>query len=108
MAYNLRQNYNPVQMNVSRCPRRGRRNDYSTANARGENPIKYVYKDISLLPDSEWIQVLRLTLKGNLFQMGLYIDAFQLDKNWSEARLYSEMALLFKEALERPDQNDTR
>ena len=44
--------------------------------------------------------------KGNLVQRGLYIDAFRLDKNWSEAHLYSELASLFKEALERPDQND--
>ena len=41
--------------------------------------------------------------KGKLVQWGLYIDAFRLDKNWSETRLYSELALLFKEALERPD-----
>ena len=44
--------------------------------------------------------------KGNLVQRGLYIDAFRLDKNWSEARPYSELASLFKEALERLDQND--
>ena len=44
--------------------------------------------------------------KGNLVQRGLYIDAFRLDKNWSEAHLYSELASLLKEALERPDQND--
>lgn len=105
-AYNPRQNYSPVQRNVSRCPTRGRRNNY-TANARGENPTEYVYKDICLLPDPEWIQVPRGATKGNLVQRGLYIDAFRLDKNWSEARLYSELASLFKEALERPDQNDT-
>ena len=55
-AYNLRQNYSPVQRNVSRCPVRGRRNNY-TAYARGENPTEYVYKDICLLPDLEWTQV---------------------------------------------------
>ena len=48
----------------------------------------------------------RGAIKGNLVQRGLYIDAFRLDKNWSEARLYSELALLFKETLERPGQND--
>ena len=104
-TYNPRQNYSPVQRNVSRCPTRGRRNNY-TANARGENPTEYVYKDICLLPDPEWIQVPRGTTKGNLVQRGLYIDAFPLDKNWSEVRLYSELASLFKEALERLDQND--
>jgi len=89
------------------CPRRGRRrNDYGAANARRENPTEYVYKDICLLPDPEWIQVPRGASKGNLVQRGLYIDAFRLDKNWSEARLYSELALLFKEALERSGQND--
>ena len=106
-AYNPRQNYSQVQRNVNRCPRRGRRNNYSTTNARGENSTEYVYKDICFLPDPEWIQVPRGAIKGNLVQRGLYIDAFQLDKNWSEARLYSELALLFKEALERPGQNDT-
>ena len=105
-AYNPRQNYSPVQRNINRCPRRGRRNNYSTANARGENPTEFIYKDICQLPDPEWIQVPRGTIKGNLVQRGLYIDAFRLDKNWSEARLYSELALLFKETLECPGEND--
>ena len=78
----------------------------STANARGENPTEFIYKDICQLPDPEWIQVPRGTIKGNLVQRGLYIDAFRLDKNWSEARLYSELALLFKETLECPGEND--
>ena len=51
-AYNPRQNYSPVQRNVSRCPRRGRRNNY-TANASRENPTEYVCKGICLLPDPE-------------------------------------------------------
>ena len=104
-AFNPRQNYSPIQSNVSRYPRRGRRNNY-TANARGENLTEYVYKDICLLPDPEWTQVLQGAIKRNLVQRGLYIDALWLDKNWSEARLYSELASLFKEALERLDQND--
>ena len=29
----------------------------STANARGENPTEFIYKDICQLPDPEWIQV---------------------------------------------------
>ena len=34
-----------------------------------------------------------------MVQRGLYVDAFKLDKSWSKARLYVELASLFKKAL---------
>lgn len=55
------------------------------------------------------ISVYCLTLNGSKYHEGKVSPVrtvhrrFRLDKNWSEARLYSELALLFKEALERPD-----
>ena len=66
-----------------------------------------MYKDICLLPEPEYDQVPRGAAKANLVQRGLYVDAFKLNKNWSEARLYKELASLFKEALSRPGLEDT-
>ena len=65
-----------------------------------------MYKDICLLPDPEYDQVPRGAAKANLVQLGLYVDAFKLDKTWGEARLYVELAALFKEALNRPGLDD--
>ena len=65
-----------------------------------------MYKDICLLPDPEYDQVPREAAKANLVQRGLYVDAFKLDTTWSEARLYVELASLFKEALNRPGLDD--
>ena len=58
-----------------------------------------MYKDVCLLPEPEYDQVPQGTAKANLVQCGLYVDAFKLDKSWSEARLYMELASLFKETL---------
>ena len=52
--------------------------------------------------DPEYDQVPRGAAKANLVQRGLYVDAFKLDKSWSEARLYVELASLFKEDLSCP------
>jgi len=45
MTCNPKQHHNPVQRNASRCPRRGRRNNYTT-NARGGNLTEYIYQDV--------------------------------------------------------------
>ena len=105
VAYNPRQNYSPVQRQVGRWPGGGRRNGHPS-RPRAESQPDFVYKDICLLPDPDWSQVPRGATKGDLVRRGLYIDAFKLDKNWSEARLYSELASLFKEALEQPNRDD--
>ena len=65
-----------------------------------------MYKDICLLPDSKYDQVPQGAAKANLVQCGLYMDAFKLDKTWSEACIYVELASLFKEALSRPGLDD--
>ena len=65
-----------------------------------------MYKDVCLLPGPECDQVPRGAVKANLVQLGLYVDAFKLDKTWGEARLYSELATLFKEALGRSSLGD--
>lgn len=66
-----------------------------------------MYKDICLPPDSEYDQVPQGAAKANLVQSGLYVDTFKLAKTLSEACLYVELASLFKEALRRPDLDDT-
>ena len=67
-----------------------------------------MYKDICLLSEPEYHQVPRGAVKANLVQRGLYVDTFKLDKNRGEARLYMELASLFKEALSRPGLEDIR
>ena len=102
-SFNPRQNYTFQQ--TRRYPRGGARNSSSTS--RVEQPDLYsLYKDICLLPNPEYDHVPRGAAKANLVQRGLYVDAFKLDKTWSEARLYVELASMFKEALNRPGLDD--
>jgi hypothetical protein len=46
-----------------------------------------VYKDICLLPNPKWKQVPCGSVEASLAEKGLYVDAFQIDKNWGEACL---------------------
>ena len=70
------------------------------------------------MPNPEWKQVPRGSAKATLMEKGLYVDAFQLDKNWDEARLYNELFSLFEKVLKSegsreigysfaPDDNET-
>ena len=102
-SFNPWQNYTFQQ--TRRYPRGGARNSASTS--RVEQPDLYsLYKDICLLPNPEYDHVPRGAAKANLVQRGLYFDAFKLDKTCSEARLYVELASMFKEALNRPGLDD--
>ena len=72
-----------------------------TATCTAPEP-EFYYKDVCLLPSPDYEQVPRGSAKVSLVEYGLYIDAFKLDKKWSEARLCSELANLFKHVLKRP------
>ena len=91
--FNPRQNYN--------FQRPGRRKSRKGSVQKGTTATKpeLVYKDICLLPNPEWHQVPRGSAKASLVERGLYVDAFQLDKNWDEARLYTELFTLFQKVL---------
>ena len=100
-TFNPRRNYSsPVQSN-GRLPARG-----GVRNARVSGQQDFMYKDVCLLPGPECDQVPRGAEKATLVQLGLYVDAFKLDKTWGEARLYSELVTLFKEALGRSSLGD--
>ena len=71
-----------------------------TATCTAPEP-EFYYKDVCLLPSPDYEQVPRGSAKALLVEYGLYIDAFKLDKKWSEARLCSELANLFEHVLKR-------
>ena len=74
------------------------RSSCHTATCTASEP-EYCYKDVCLLPSPEYDQVPRGSAKASLVENGLYIDAFKLNKTWSEARLCSELAALFENVM---------
>lgn len=54
-----------------------------TSKSTAQQP-EYSYKDVCLLPRPEHEQVPNGSVKASLVESGLYVDAFQLDKAWSE------------------------
>ena len=98
--FNPRQNYN-FQRPGRRKSQRGSVKKDTTA----PKPELF-YKDICLLPNPEWNQVPRGSGKASLVERGLYVDAFQLDKNWSEARLYTELFSVFQRVLKLEDSHE--
>ncbi|KAL9976977.1 hypothetical protein ACROYT_G014328 [Oculina patagonica] len=96
-TFNPQQNYSSPLQTTRRCPRVGARN--STRTSRVESD--FMYEDVCLLPEPEYDQVPRGVAKATLVQPILYVDAFRLDKIWSEGRLYMKLVSLFKEALNR-------
>ncbi len=77
---------------------------YSTA-AKGKKgkakakPAELIIKDICLLPTPDWTQVPRRHIKEDLVKQNFFIDAWTLDKAWSEDQLRSELYDLFKDHL---------
>lgn len=105
--FNPHQNYSippirrPVRslQGVGNCHSRGSfRSSCHTAKCTASEP-EYCYKDVCLLPSPEYDQVPRGSAKALLVENGLYIDAFKLDKTWSEARVCSELAALFENVM---------
>ena len=69
-----------------------------TTSRKGKSPAvkaDLIYKDVCLLPSPEWTEVPRRKAKAKLVSSGMYIDAWQLDKNWSEAEVRSQVSSLF-------------
>ena len=98
--FNPRQNYS--------FQRPGRRKSQKGSVEKDTTATKpeLVYKDICLLPNPEWNQVPRGSAKASLVEKGLYVDAFRLDKNWGEARLYTELFSLFQRVLKFEDSHE--
>ena len=69
-----------------------------TTSRKGKSPAvkaDLIYKDVCLLPSPEWREVPRRKAKAKLVSSGMYVDAWQLDKNWSEAEVRSQVSSLF-------------
>ena len=69
-----------------------------TTSRKGKSPAvkaDLIYKDVCQLPSPEWTEVPRRKAKPKLVSSGMYVDAWQLDKNWSEAELRSQVSSLF-------------
>ena len=86
----------------------GRFVPYSTLNKRakgkGKSPVELVIKDVCLLPDPQWDKVPRRQIKEDLIKQNLFVDAWTLDKLWSEETLRKELQNLFKDHIS--DQNE--
>ena len=95
--FNPRQNYS-----FQRPGRRKSQKGFVKKNTTTTKP-DFVYKDVCLLPNPDWNQVPRGSAKASLVERGLYVDAFRLDKNWGEARLYTELFYLFQRVLKFED-----
>ena len=98
--FNPGQNYN--------FQRPGRRKSQKGSVKKDTTATKpeLVNKDICLLPTPEWNQVPRGSTKASLVERGLYVDAFRLDKNWGEARWYTELLSLFERVLKFEDSHE--
>lgn len=66
------------------------------AQLRNQSIVTKMY---GWLPRPEYDQVPRGSAKASLVENGLYIDAFKLEKTWSEAILCSELAALFENVM---------
>ena len=69
-----------------------------TTSRKGKSPAvkaDLIYKDVCLLPSPEWTEVPRRKAKAKLVSSGMYVDAWQLDKNRSEAEVRSRVSSLF-------------
>ena len=59
----------------------------------------HIMKDVCLLPSPDWDAVPRRDSKQRLVRQNMFVDAWTLDKTWSEEQLRREILLLFKEQL---------
>ena len=86
----------------------GRFVPYSTNNKKGKgtakakSSVELVIKDVCLLPDPQYCTVPRRQMKEDLVARNLYLDAWTLDKVWSEERLRIELFNIFKEFISDP------
>jgi hypothetical protein len=90
--FNPRRNYS-FQRTVRRKPKRSNESDQTKKKS-----CNVLFKDVCLLPGPEWNQVPRGPTKSALIERGLFVDAFQLDKDWTESRLYNELSALLSDS----------
>ena len=74
------------------------------AKGKGKSPVELVIKDVCLLPDPQWDKVPRRQIKEDLIKQNVFVDAWTLDKLWSEETLRKELQNLFKDHIS--DQNE--
>ena len=80
----------------------GRFVPYTTAakaSSKNKQKSEIIMKDVCLLPSSRWEEVPRRDIKQDLINRNLFIDAWSLDKCWSEQQLRLELFNLFKSHL---------
>lgn len=79
----------------------GRFVPYTTAAKASKSKVKseIIIKDVCLLPSPRWQELPRRHTKQELINRNLFIDAWSLDKSWSEQQLRSELFNLFKSHL---------
>ena len=76
---------------------RSNKGKFTTSRKRKLPAVKVdlICKDVCLLPSPEWTEVPQRKAKAKLVSSGMYVDAWQLDKNWSEAGVRSHVSSLF-------------
>ena len=60
---------------------------------KASHAINYIMKDVCLLPSPDWDAVPRRDSKQRLVRQNMFVDAWTLDKTWSEEQLRSEILL---------------
>ena len=89
---------------------RGRFVPYTTAakgkkgKSKEKSSAEFIIKNVCLLPSPDWHQVPRRQMKEDLVRRNLFIDAWTLDKSWSEEDLRTELFNLFKDRLSNPNE----
>ena len=78
----------------------GRFVPYTKGKGKGKSEREIVIKDVCLMPYPEWTKVPRRAVKETLVRQGLYIDAWSMDKSWSEETLRTEIRSSFGDRLE--------
>ncbi|KAL9976915.1 hypothetical protein ACROYT_G014257 [Oculina patagonica] len=86
--FNPCQNYSSILRLVQGVGNRRRRGNFQpiTSTSTVQEP-DYSYKDVCLIPSTDINQVPRGGVKASLVESGLYVDAFEVDKAWSEVTL---------------------
>jgi hypothetical protein len=88
----------------------GRFVPYTTAakikrgKAKGKKQAELIIKDVCLLPTPNWNQVPRRHTKEDLVRQNYFVDAWTLDKAWSEEQLRNELYQLFEDRLLRQNE----
>ena len=101
-SFRLPRNGQPAQrQNDPVRSRNGRFAPYRNREKKADDSKKasHIMKDVCLLPSPDWDAVPRRDSKQRLVRQNMFVDAWTLDKSWSEEQLRSEILLLFKEQL---------